>query len=183
MTEEICLIEVAAWFPEKGEPYWSDQLDDYLWIEELKTIAIKQPTDDQAAFWANFQIPVDTYFDSENVGFSFQVFGQSTDKDWSCALDWVIDAIGIKEVFEDWLSDLEKIARMILAESNKRKLEKFPEEKPSKSVKFVTAWSYHGYKEPDTPNGPGEWEEEWELIGRVDLGKIPFSIVKVEDNQ
>lgn len=180
MTEEICLVEVSVRFVKSGELDWSTKFGNYSWETEPQTEPVK-PSDLQSAFWGKFQMPEDIYFTADNCRFSFRTFGQGTSDEWSNPFDWLIDAMDIDEIFQDWLPDLKKLALFILGESNKKKFKKFPQEKPSNYVNFVTAWRYwvskfHGI------NGV-EYEEEWELIGAVNLEKMPFSIMKMgEDN-
>ncbi len=181
MTEEICLVEVSVRFFKAGEPYWSDCLSDFLWVTEPVTGCVEKPSKEKPAFWDNFQTPQDIYFKVENCSFTFSTFGQGISDEWSNALEWVIDMIGIDEVVQGWLPDLEKLAISILGEANRKIAASFRPAPPSNCVNFVTAWEYHGYQTPETFYGGGDWEEEWELIGAVDLSKAPFAIMKVEN--
>lgn len=180
MTKEICLVEVSVRFFKVGEPYWSKDLTNYLWQTEPVTGRIKQASKEKPAFWDNFQTPQDIYFKADNCSFAFRTFGQGTSDEWSNAFDWMIDMMGIDEVFKGWLPDLEKLAMFILGEANEKRASLFRPEPPSNNINFVTAWQYHGFQTPETSYGGGEWEEEWELIGAVGLSKAPFAIMKKE---
>lgn len=186
MTEEICLVEVSVRFVTSGELEWSSKLDDYLWETEPQTKPI-EPSDLQSEFWNTFQSPQDVYFTADNCCLSFRTFGQSANQGYSNPFDWLIE-IGIDEegLFKDYLPGLKKMALFILGELNKKKLkefpQEFPQEKPSNYINFVTAWRYHGFQTPETSYGGGDWEDEWELIGAVNLEKTPFPIMKIGDD-
>lgn len=179
MTKEFCLVEVAVRFFKKDAPFWLDQLENYLWQTEPQVLPIKQATAEEAAL---FRTPQDVYFEADNCSFSFQTFGQNTSEGWSNALDCVIDAIGIDEVFKDWLPDLKKIALSILGEANKVTQIWSEPEPPSNFISFITAWQYQCQHFPETSYAGEDYDEEWELIGAVDLYKIPLSIMKIEDD-
>lgn len=176
MTEN-CLVEVTVQFFKAGEPYWADRLDSYLWQSEPQVLAIKKATDKESTFWDLNLPPQDIYFEANICSFSFRAFGQNTIiEGWSSPFDWLINTIGIDEVFKDWLPDLEKMALSILGEANKKRMTFFNPEPPSSYINFVTAWGYETLSRGD------DYDEEWGLLGAVDLSKIPFSIMPMEDN-
>lgn len=181
MTKEFCLVEVAVRFFKTGDPFWSDQLGETLWKTEPQVAPIKTATNEEPAFWGPFQVPEDIYFETDNCSFSFRTFGQSASGDWSNPFDWIIDAIGKDEVFKDWLPDLEKLALSILGEANKKRIAQFRPEELSSFINFVTTWQYKCQHFPETSYAGEDYDEEWELIGAVDLYKIPLSIMKTED--
>lgn len=182
MTVENCLIEISVRFFKVGEPYWSDCLKDSLWKTEPQMLPIEQSSEKQDAFWDQFQTQQDVYFQADNCSFSFQSFGQGTSEDWTNPLDWTIDMIGLEEVFRDWLSDIEKLAISILGEANKKAVNAFRPEPLSNCVNFVTAWEYHGFQVPETSYGGGDWDEEWKLLGVVDLANIKNSLYNTHAN-
>lgn len=183
MTEN-CLIEITVQFFKAGEPYWADRLlDSYLWQSEPQVLPIKKATDNEPTFWDLNLPPQDIYFEADICSFSFRVFGQNTIiEGWSSPFDWLIDTIGIDEVFKDWLPDLEKMALSILGEANKSRMTFFNPEPLSSYINFVTAWQYQSSHMPETSYSGEDYEYIWELLGAVDLSKIPFSIMPMEDN-
>lgn len=36
----------------------------------------------------------------------------------------------------------------------------------------MTVWKYSSWKESDTWIGSGEWNEEWDFLGYLDLSKV-----------
>lgn len=180
MTDEICLVEVSAWFVQKGDQSWKNELDYYLWETDPYISPLAQSSDKQIALWSSVssvQKPMDIQFNNDNVDFKFRTFGQSTDEEYSNVLDWSIEMIGIEEVFKDWIPDLKKLAMPILEWSNKKRLAKIPNDPLSYHVDFVTIWEYREFTTPKTSYGGGDWEEEWKLLGLLESNTISSNLV------
>jgi hypothetical protein len=96
-------------------------------------------------------------------GLRFQFFGQFFEHEQS-ALDWEVMGVGAEDVFGDFVEQLRKIGDELLDERAKQY-------EPPREVTFLTAWWYtssRGYE--------GEWDCDWDLIGRIDLSKIRETI-------
>lgn len=161
---EICLVEVSAQFIAKGGKVHIDLIDDLLWKSQPEYEKLPAPLKGQLSFIDIEAEDIENLvvFTSDNVGLEFQNIGQGTDERYSSAISRTIDHIGIDEVFQDWLDALEEDGFALLGEINKTRLKN--SQAISNFVRFVTAWDFVAY---------GDYEEEWNYLGMVDLTKIP----------
>ena len=173
---EVCLVEVTMRVVKAGETGRSTGLDHDLWETPPETEPLQSQQDQLCNDDSFRQLEWhDIYFTSDNCSFYFRTIGESTNEAWLNALDHMIDIIGVDEVFGDYLSDIKALGFSLLAQANEKRLANNPALKSSELasyINFVTAWKYESWKEPDTWMGPGEYDEEWELLGRVDLDKL-----------
>lgn len=162
--KEKCLIGVTMQFFKEGQPILFSEFKDWLWLIEPELEKVKQPTDVEPSMWALRESQHDMFFLSSNCAFDFYMLGNSNSAEsFINPVEWMIDAIGIEEVFS---SRLHAIRKSAIAYFSTRKI-------PLERVSLITVWEYDGAGDTVWEyDGTDEVEEYLEFIGILDINML-----------
>jgi hypothetical protein len=152
--KEICLVQVNVTLFKENDRLVSD--DSGFWEFPYEETVCELV--DREDFWGNISRE-DCIVVRANSVVEFEFFGAGIGE-WTNALEWVADAMGEEVVFEDWVDTFRAYGKQLLEDTRFSR------------CNFVTVWEYYGWQEPDTWNGPGDYDEEWNCLGILDLPKL-----------
>ena len=124
---------------------------------------------------------------------SIQAIGYIGDCDWGSVLEIIVSDTTTYEVFQEWVEDIVKIAEEKMKDSNSSLKagnafldildisEKPIDPKIPLSVNVITLWEYKSYMTQGYYDVYPECEEEWDLLGEVNLNEIKKTLGEKND--
>ncbi len=163
----ISLVMVTMTLYKKGDTISASAGNDEFWELPFEKTTVRLPEENRKDFWGQLS-KHDMVFTGPNSVLDFELFGNAANGVHICALDFLADNMGYTELFdEECCKNFREHARDFLQGTE------------NSYCNFVTVWEYDAWKDPDTWLGSGEYNEEGNFLGYLDLSKTADGGLKI----